>query len=46
MYQKSPKKKDKIGNTILSLVQGEYKRDYYLIYIILFFVNFLYQNHK
>ncbi|OTY11329.1 hypothetical protein BK732_28045 [Bacillus thuringiensis serovar navarrensis] len=35
MYQKSKKKKDKIGNTILSLAQGVNKRNNHHIFIIL-----------
>ncbi|WP_235435108.1 hypothetical protein [Bacillus cereus] len=38
MYQKSTKKKDKIGNTILSLAQGENKRNNHHIFIILQFL--------
>ncbi|EJQ36472.1 hypothetical protein IEE_05369 [Bacillus cereus BAG5X1-1] len=34
MYQKSTKKKDKIGNTILSLAQGVNKRNNHHIFII------------
>ncbi|EOP45421.1 hypothetical protein IK1_04458 [Bacillus cereus VD146] len=37
MYQKSTKKKDKIGNTILSLAQGVNKRNNHHIFIILNF---------
>ncbi len=37
MYQKSTKKKDKIGNTILSLAQGVNKRNNHHIFIILHF---------
>ncbi|PEI88218.1 hypothetical protein CN679_21675 [Bacillus pseudomycoides] len=38
MYQKSTKKKDKIGNTILSLAQGVHKRNNHHIFIILQFL--------
>ncbi|EJQ73322.1 hypothetical protein COM33_25345 [Bacillus toyonensis] len=38
MYQKSTKKKDKIGNTILSLEQGVNKRNNHHIFIILQFL--------
>ncbi|OUB34523.1 hypothetical protein BK708_05670 [Bacillus thuringiensis serovar yunnanensis] len=38
MYQKSTKKKDKIGNTILSLAQGVNKRNNHHIFIILKFL--------
>ncbi|MDR4328293.1 hypothetical protein FOS08_20965 [Bacillus pseudomycoides] len=38
MYQKSTKKKDKIGNTILSLAQGVNKRNNHHIFIILHFL--------
>ncbi len=38
MYQKSTKKKDKIGNTILSLAQGVNKSDNHHIFIILQFL--------
>ncbi|KAA0755622.1 hypothetical protein DN401_14895 [Bacillus sp. BF2-3] len=37
MYQKSTKKKDKIGNTILSFAQGVNKRNNHHIFIILQF---------
>ncbi|WP_240519797.1 hypothetical protein [Bacillus thuringiensis] len=38
MYQKSTKKKDKIGNTILSLAQGVNKGNNHHIFIILQFL--------
>ncbi|COG36182.1 Uncharacterised protein [Streptococcus pneumoniae] len=38
MYQKSTKKKDKIGNTILSLVQGVNKGNNHHIFMILQFL--------
>ncbi|EEL31239.1 hypothetical protein bcere0019_56040 [Bacillus cereus Rock3-28] len=38
LYQKSTKKKDKIGNTILSLSQGVNKRNNHHIFIILQFL--------
>ncbi|KIV66055.1 hypothetical protein SZ39_4966 [Bacillus mycoides] len=43
MYQKSTKKKDKIGNTILSLAQGVHKRNnHHILYNTSIFVNFEY----
>ncbi|PFE88249.1 hypothetical protein CN325_29800 [Bacillus thuringiensis] len=38
MYQKSTKKKDKIGNTILSLAQGVNKGNNHHIFIIIYFL--------
>ncbi|PEX85749.1 hypothetical protein CN450_16690 [Bacillus cereus] len=38
MYQKSTKKKEKIGNTIFSLAQGVNKRNNHPIFIILQFL--------
>lgn len=38
MYQKSTKKKDKIGNTILSLAQGVNKGNNHHIFMILQFL--------
>jgi len=38
LYQKSTKKKDKIGNKILSLAQGVNKRNNHHIFIILQFL--------
>ncbi|KLA31044.1 hypothetical protein B4077_3312 [Bacillus cereus] len=42
MYQKSTKKKDKIGNTILSLAQGVNKRNNHHFYNNPIFINFEY----
>ncbi|PFX90017.1 hypothetical protein COL41_28045, partial [Bacillus mycoides] len=38
MYQKSTKKKDKIGNTILSLAQGVNKGNNHHIFIVIYFL--------